>query len=635
MPAGGHNLAWLASNFSCRAACPVGTNAGGYVSLISAGRPEEAYALTRRPNPMASVCGLICAHPCEDACRRATQDEPISIRALKRYATERFGIESKRSFEEILEVVERPRPVAESPGRVAVIGTGPAGIACAHDLALMGHKVTIFDAAEVPGGMLRLGIPDYRLPPEILQREIDFVEFLGVEFRMGTEIGVEISFAQLRTDYDAVFLATGCRKGRGLPVEGADHPEVLTAVDFLAQVNLGHEIKIGDNVLVIGGGNVAFDAARSARRIDSDEEQAEAEADEANAIHTALDTARLAQISLKKSVTMISLESREELPADDVELEEGEEEGIVFHHRVSPQRIVVEDGKVVGVEVLDVSRVFDENGRFSPQTVEGSSRTISADTVIVAIGQVADLSFLGDDHGLNLTPRSTLIVDLETGSTNVAGVYAGGDVAFGPRIAILAVRDGRHSALAIDSHITGRKSKPKQVVVRQFRTFGYDHPFAVGDYEKITRRRIPSKEVVDRMSGQQVELGYSDDQARTEAARCLRCWINTVFDSTAINGTQCIQCGGCVDVCPEACIDLVRVAHIAADPQPKTRFILPGGSTSEELAAASPGAALIKNEDACIRCGLCARRCPVGCVTMQGFYLEDEMALVRLAETSV
>lgn len=631
MPSGEHNLAWLASNYPCRSACPVGTNAGGYVSLIATGHAREAYTLARRPNPLASVCGLICAHPCETACRRGGVDHPLSIRALKRYATEKFGVESYKPFERILEAVERPRPEAAKPGRVAVIGTGPAGVACAHDLRLMGHQVVIFDAAEVPGGMLRLGIPDYRLPPKILQREIEFVEWLGVEFRMKTEIGKDVTFADLREDFDAVFVATGCRKGRGLPIEGATHPKVITAVEFLAAVNLGHKLEIGDDVLVIGGGNVAFDAARSARRLGRKDTRDALDAAEPTELEktmkAALDAAKMAAVGLKKRVVMISLESRDELPADAIEIEEAEEEGIVFRHRRSPRRIVIEDDRVSGLETLDVTRVFDEQGRFAPVTADGTEKVIPCDTVIIAIGQVADLGFLGEGHGVEISPRSTVVVDPETMATSAPGVYAGGDIAFGPRIAIMAVADGRKAALAIDSQITGRGSEPPRVVVKKFHTFGYDHPFAAGDYEKIRRHRVPTLNVLDRMSGAQVEEGYTDEQAHAEAARCLRCWVNTVFDSTAMTGSQCIQCGGCVDVCPEACISLVKLAGLAGDDS-TARWLLPDGSS----APPEDGAALLKNEDACIRCGLCARRCPVSCVTMQAFYLEDERELVELAE---
>lgn len=314
------DLEFLATNFPCRRACPVGTNAGGYVALIAQGRFEEAYALARGPNPFASVCGRICAHPCEAACRRAAIDAPLQIRALKRVVNERHGVEAA-SFDRILASVERPRPRAEKPGRVAIVGAGPAGLACGHDLALMGHEVVVFDAAPVAGGMMRLGIPEYRLPRVVLDREIEFIKWLGVELRLGVEIGGAITFADLCRDYDAVFLAPGCRKGRSLRIPGADAPGVLAAVDFLLHVNLGRPLEIGRRVLVVGGGNVAFDAARSARRFGGtsalDEEHH----------NLAMDATTLAARALGREVTLMSLEARHELPADQREWEEGLLEG--------------------------------------------------------------------------------------------------------------------------------------------------------------------------------------------------------------------------------------------------------------------------------------------------------------------
>lgn len=599
------SFAFLEKNFPCRAACPVHTNAGGYVSLIAQGRHQEAYELARRPNPFASVCGRICAHPCEAACRRGAIDAPIQIRALKRVVNERHGIEAA-SFDRILEVVERPRPKAERPGRVAVLGAGPAGLACAHDLALMGHAVTVFDAATVAGGMMRLGIPEYRLPRTVMEREIEFIAWLGVDIRLGVEIGRDLTFADLVRDHDAVFLAPGCRRGRSLKLPGVELKGVLTAIDFLVNVNLGVPIEIGERVVVVGGGNVAYDVARSARRFGGtsrpDEEHH----------NLAFDAALAASRLLRRHVTMIALESRQEMLADPRELEEGSEEGVELINRRGPKEILGENGKVTGLRTLDVARVFDEAGKFAPEMVPDSERELACDTVILAIGQMADLSFLGDDHGLTTTPQNLIAVDPGTLETSRKGVFAGGDIAFGPRIVITAVADGRRAAKSIDSHLTGRIDVPDAYRVQVFDTFGYDHPFARGDYEKIERHALPLLPVERRGQREEVEEVLPDRVARAEGARCLHCWVNPVFDSAVMDGSECIQCGGCVDVCPEECIDLVSLVRIA-------------GQTP-------PGAALLKDETRCIRCGLCARRCPTACITMQAFYRESEAPLVRLAE---
>jgi len=621
------NIRWMHTNFPCRAACPVGTNAGGYVSLISEGRFEDAYLLARKPNPLASICGWICAHPCEAACRRREIDQPISIRALKRFVCERYGVESERSFEAIREVVEKPRSPAERPGKVAVVGAGPAGLACAHDLALMGHRVEVFDAAQETGGMLRYGIPPYRLPRELIDCEVEFIRFLGVTFRMGVEIGKDIPFETLAGSHDAVFLAPGCRKGRGLDIPGFDSPGVLTAVDFLAAVNVGVEIEIGDRVVVVGGGNVAYDVARSVRLFGGT-----SEADEEH--HRLLvDAALVAARTLSRDVTVVALEALHEMPADLEEIEEAGVEGVRLVNRRGPKCVLADPaGRVRGLETLDVARVFDAEGRFAPEFIPGTEKEIPADTVVFAVGQVADLSFLGDDHGMEVTPQSTLRVDRDSLATTRKGVFAGGDVAFGPRIAIEAVAEGRRAARSIDTHLTGRTDAPPAVVLRAFDTFGYDHPFARGDYEAIPRGRVPTRAVERRELREPVELVYDEDRARLEGSRCLRCWINTVVDSSRLDGTECIQCGGCADVCPVDCFDLVSIARIARSGASVAPLRLPDGSPLEPLLSSDTGAALIKDETACIRCGLCARRCPVECITMQGYYRADEAELMRAAE---
>ncbi len=627
---GTQSLEWLETNFPCRAACPVGTNAGGYVSLIAEGRYREAYLLARRPNPLASICGWICAHPCEASCRRAELDKPISIRALKRYACERYGVESERNFEEILEAVERPRPPAETPGRVAIVGAGPAGLACAHDLRLMGHEVVIFEAAPQAGGMLRLGIPPYRLPRELIDCEVDFIEFLGVEIRLGAAVGRDVQYADLVRDHDAVFLGAGCMKGRGLRIPGAELPGVLTAVDLLAAVNLGQPLDVGERVVVVGGGSVAADVARSVRLHGGTSEPEEEH-------HRLLiDAAMLAARTLERDVTMISLEARHEMPADPEEIEAAEAEGVKLLHRKGPAAVLAgADGRARSLRTQDVSRVFDENGRFSPQYVEGTEVEIEADTFVLAVGQIADLEFLGEDHGIELTPQQTIAVDRATLATSQPGIYAGGDAAFGPRIAIEAIADGRRAARAIDTHITGREDQRPSAAIRIFDTFGYDHPFARGDYEVVPRGRVPQVPPERRTLHLPVELGYEEEQARQEGSRCLRCWINTVVDSRALNGTECVQCGGCVDVCPVDCFDLVTLDRIAREKDGPQPLRLADGSPFRPLIDLETGAALLKDETACIRCGLCARRCPVQCISMRGFYRADEMTLLQPAEVCV
>lgn len=605
----------LDTNHPCSDACPVGTHAGGYVSLISQGHYREAFLLARKPNPFASICGRICAHPCEAACRRQQIDVPVSIRALKRFITERYGVESTTSHEEILQAVERPRPQVEQGGRVAIIGAGPAGLACAHDLALMGHQAVVFDAARVAGGMMRLGIPGYRLPRDLIEKEIDFIRHLGVDIRLGVEIGQEITFKQLLDEYDAVFLAPGCRRGRGPEIPGMETRGVLTAVDFLVNANLGQPLDLGEEVLVVGGGNVAFDVARSARRIGGTSVPDE--------LHhnLMLDAAMTAARTYKRRVTMVSLEARSEMPAD--------LEGVSLIHRRGPKE-VLGNGRVQALRTIDCSRVFDATGRFAPEFVDGSEKEIACDTIIFAIGQVADLSFLGEGHGLEITPHNAVAVDRDTLATSSAGIYAGGDVAFGPRIVIEAVADGRRAARSIDTHLTGRDDRFPSLILKRFDTFGYEHPLAGGDDEHPGTATAPTIEMARRLSRTEAEKGYTETQARLEGARCLHCWVNTIFDSRSMSVSGCMQCTACVDVCSGDSIDLASLLQKAPEEGLFNTLRLPDGLPLSIIA--NRGTALIKDATTCTRCGLCARVCPTGSITMQGFYRADEQDLLQLCE---
>lgn len=612
------NTEWLKKNFPCYWACPVHTEAGHYVNLIAQGRFEEAYRVARKPNPFASICGRICAAPCETACRRGELDKPISIRALKRFLCERYGVES---MIDITKIYEALGPKIKPKNKwVAIVGAGPGGMSCAHDLALMGYKVTVFEKHSIPGGMLTLGVPEYRLPRELVRMEINAILSLGVELKLGKALGRDFTLRDLKNNgYEAVFLAVGAHKSRDLNIEGVENDGVLRAVDFLLNINLGYKVDLGEKIVVIGGGNVAIDVARTAARQERTEEVA-------SDITAALDVARSAVRFGAKEVHMVVLESRNEMPATEEEINEALEERIHIHNSVGPHRILGKNGQVTGLETITCSAVFDKQGRFNPTFAPGTEQVIEADSIIMATGQTSDLSFILPDDGIEITPRNTIKVDRQTLATSALGIYAGGDVSFGPRIAIDAIADGRRAARSIDEYLTGQKQEERKITITQYDTFDYDQQ---ADFEKIDRIPIPSLPIDRRVGVAQVELGYNEQQAVLEAKRCLRCWINTIFVGREDTGSECILCGGCADVCPQSCIELISLKRLVSEPETMERleksedFLLGRGvaATGEEF----EGAVMIKDETICIRCGLCAKRCPVDCIKMEGFEMEEKV----------
>jgi NADPH-dependent glutamate synthase beta subunit-like oxidoreductase len=654
------DLDYYQAQIKCQAACPVRTDARGYVTAIADGDLRSGYRIAREPNPLATICGRVCNAPCETACRRGNFDEPVAIRPLKRVVTERYGAEAQwrlpRLKEELATQTTLPdtltshsrttlQRLAEAPdhktGQVAVIGSGPAGLGAAHDLALLGHAVTILDAAPTTGGMLRMGIPLYRLDRHLLDLEVGAVLNLGVELRRSTAVGRDIAFTDLRRDFDAIFIATGLGEGRVLRIPGVELDGVLKAVDFLLNVNMGYQVDLGQKVLVIGGGNVAIDAARMALRhqleqVDLDalspaevaqlraaarEAEAEAETEGSETLHTAFDAARAALRLGVAEVQMIALESWEELPASQLEIEEALEEGIHIHPRRGPNRILGKNGQVSGLETIDVASVFDEDGRFNPKFIPDTEKTMACDTVILAIGQAAQLDFLSETDRVEISPRGLIVADPETGATTAPGIYAGGDVVYGPRILIEAVRDGQRAARGIDAHIQGRDLEVSQTAHWVPRR---DHSMPEGWIER-PRQKVPTLPLERRIGIAEVETGYHEAEAHAQAERCLNCGINTIFDAN-----KCILCNGCVDVCPWNCLKIVRLADLAGDAHFEAVVEQRYGARPDALVETEVNAsAMIKNEDLCTRCGLCARRCPTGAITMEALSFEETLQYVE------
>lgn len=597
----------------CRTGCPVRTNAGGYVRAVAEWDTARGYRIARAPNPLASICGRICAHPCESNCRRGVIDQPISIRALKRTLTERHGVENTLSA--------HPTPLTslglavagpDGPARIGVVGAGPAGLSCAHDLALLGYRVTLFDSAPVVGGMLYQGVPEYRLSRDLIRAEVDQILTLGVELKLEWKLGRDFTVGDLRRNgYAAVFLALGASRGRELNIPGTDLDGVINGVDFLLNANLGYRVTLGEQVIVIGGGNVAIDVARTALRYAAAEEKPELPGSAEQLLQTwgydnaFIDAARTALRLGARHVQLVSLESRPQMPAHPDEVREAEEEGITLVPGVGPKAILGKDGRAVGLDVLDVASLFDPAGRFNPTFVPGSDRRLEADTIILAVGQQADVTCLSADAEIEITPRGLVKVDPATLATTMAGVYCGGDLAFGPRIVISAEADGKRAALAIHE-LLGGGTVPR--VRARFRPIELNR---TGDhYDRIPRQDVPALPVARRTGFREVDQGYSEEQARLEASRCLWCNVETIFDSE-----RCILCSGCVEICPEACLTLVPALQL--QPSPDLDAVRAALGPDEEMGA------IVKDEARCIRCGLCAERCPTGAITMESLEIDE------------
>jgi NADPH-dependent glutamate synthase beta subunit-like oxidoreductase/ferredoxin len=603
------NIAWLEANFPCAAACPAGTEAGRYVAAIAEGRYQEAYEFARRPNPFASVCGRICAAPCETACRRGTIDRPIAIRALKRFVTERYGVESLTRMEQLDAVLGARKPLGPS---VAIIGAGPAGLACAHDLALWGYRVAVFEREQVTGGMLRLGVPAYRLPHDLLQQEIHAIEALGVTIRYGQALGHDFRLGDLfESGYEAAFIAVGAHESRQLDIPGIEAEGVFQAIDLLRRINLGQHVELGRKVLVIGGGDVAFDVARTALR------EEEKPTEFASDVISALDVARSMRRFGVRQIEVICLERPHEMPASPEEIVEASREGVRIHQGWGPERVLLAGRRVSGLVAREVKTVFDAAGRFAPTFGEGR-REFQADTLVAAIGQRSNLEIFDPSDGIERLPNGFLAVNRETLATTNPYVFAGGDSAFGPRIVIDAVGDGKRAALSIHRLLSGAQTTIPPHRVEVYPTQTYQCP---PGFEQIARVPVPTQKVEQRVGNLPVELGYNEMEARREALRCLHCWVNTVFEGRG--ASECLLCNGCADICPEDCINLTPVGDLP-------EFLARSGAEEHEVNIApvrgvndqptNAWVALIKDEGKCIRCGLCAKRCPVGVITMEGFF---------------
>ncbi|NTV89834.1 MAG: FAD-dependent oxidoreductase [Clostridiales bacterium] len=498
----------------CKAECPAHISIQGYIKLASQGKYSEALELIKHENPFPAVCGRICPRNCESACTRAGLDEPLAVDEIKKFIAEQDLNLKHRYVPEIRH---------QYGNKVAVIGAGPSGLSCAYYLAIDGYKVTVFEKQNVPGGMLTLGIPAFRLEKKVVNAEIEILREMGVEFKTGVEVGKDVSLKELREQgFEAFYLAIGAQSGRSLGIEGEESEGVVTGVDFLRKVNLGENVRLEGKVVVIGGGNVAVDVARTAVRVGA------------------------------SKTDMYCLESREEMPALEEEIEEAMSEDIGIMNSWGPKRIIAENGRVKAVEFKRCVSVFDENKRFSPKYDETELMLVEADSVLISVGQGFDWGGLLVDTGIELNPNKTIKADAITLQTGEPDVFAGGDVLTGPRFAIDAIALGKEGAVSIHRFVQPGQSLTIGRIKRDYRSLDRENLNLEG-YDRLPRQRAlhvdggKSKETFSDL-----RTTFTEEQVRKETERCLGC------GATVTDEYLCVGCGACTTRCKFDAITLVR-----------------------------------------------------------------------------
>jgi NADPH-dependent glutamate synthase beta subunit-like oxidoreductase len=520
----GADFTYGESQAPCQTACPVHLHIPAYTALIAKGKFKESLDLIRRRMPLPSVCGRVCLHPCEEVCARKDVDQAIAIEALKGFVADNVN-------------EELPKPIEQTQSqKVAIIGSGPAGLAAAYDLVRLGYGVTIFEALSSAGGMLAVGIPDHRLPRDILNRDIDYIKALGVEIKTNSQVDLDDGIKDLiKQGYGAVLVAIGAHKGKKLNIPGADSDNILVGTAFMRDVNLGKEVKLGNKVMVIGGGNVAMDCARTARRLGAAE------------------------------VGISCLECYEDMPADITEIEQAREEGIEIYDSRTFTKITSSDGKVTGVGCLEITGcTFDDDGEAHFEVVSDEEHTLEADTIIFAIGQVPEVSNSGV---VKISKMGTIEADSETFMLETNGVFVAGDCHSGVASIIDAIAGGQKSASKIHRHLQGdvlRERPDPEIAATEIKI---DIPSGT---EKKDRQVMPLLSASERTTNfKEVTLGFNKEVAIAEAERCLNCAGHLCKDVCPYSAPQFVEeekarmqkCNYCVDrfdigkqpICVEAC----------------------------------------------------------------------------------
>ncbi len=581
----------------CQWACPAHTDVPEYIRLIAQGRFTDAYMLNRKSNVFPGILGRVCDRPCEPACRRGRVDEkPVAICRLKRVAAD-----MRDEFRDRLP----PIPTKKNGKKIACIGAGCASLTVANDLAPLGYEVVIFEALETPGGLMRTNIPAFRLPADVLDEEIDVIVDFGVDLKLGHRI--DSMQALLDEGFDAVFVGSGAPRGKELDLPGRhDTDRIHIGIDWLESVAFDHTESIGKKVLIIGVGNTAMDCCRTSLRLGADD------------------------------VKVMARKPRGFFKASDWELEDAEEENVEIIVNHSPREFVIEDGKLTGMWFDLMEYNVDENGRIDRGTIVGE-KLIACDDVILAIGQENAFPWIERDIGIEFDQWEVPVVDETTFQSTRDGVFFGGDAAFGPLNIIWAVEHGHQAAISIDKYVNGESLEERPPVGMNLAStkMGIHEWSFSNDYDPAARRIVPHVDLKERFEKLdiEVELGFSAEQFVTEVERCLNCDIQTVFTDSL-----CIECDACIDICP---VDCLTITQAGTEEELRTRLTAPAENPEQDLFVSGPlpqtGRAMIKDEDLCVHCGLCAERCPTAAWDMQKFslkkpYAAGEAAIIEIAD---
>jgi NADPH-dependent glutamate synthase beta subunit-like oxidoreductase len=569
----------------CQWACPAHTPVPEYIRLIAAGRYSDAYMINWKSNVFPGILGRTCDRPCEPACRRGrVEEEPVAICRLKRVAADN---KSKNDV-----AARMPAPAVSSNGkRVALVGAGPASLTVARDLAPLGYQLTIFDGDPKSGGMIRSQIPRFRLPEEVIDEEVGYITGLGMEMRLGERI--DSLKALMSEGYDAIFVGSGAPRGRDLDVPGRQEAaaHIHIGIDWLSSVSFGHIDKIGKRVIVLGGGNTAMDCCRTSRRLGGED------------------------------VKVVVRSGFEEMKASPWEKEDAMHEDIPILNFLTPKEFTHKDGKLTGVVFESVEAVYDEKGRRRLVPTGRPDEHYPCDDVLVAVGQENAFPWIERDIGIEFDEWDVPKVDDVTMGCSVPGIFFGGDAAFGPKNIIWAVAHGHDAAISIHKFCQGEdvadRPAPGVSLVSQkmgIHEWSYDN-----DISNDLRNRVPLQDKVIALKDvrMEVELGFDRALGYREAERCLNCDVETVFSEPL-----CIECDACADICP---VDCITFTGNGDESDLRTRLRAPAQNLTQDLyvsAALATGRVMVKDEDVCLHCGLCAERCPTGAWDMQKFLLD-------------